>query len=116
MANFPALKTGALAQYPLSREVRFSTEAVRFIDGSRQTFRLYGRPLRRWTVSLTLLDEQEMANLILFIETAGRGLFTFTDPVTGEIVPNCLISGEQFDAVMEGELNSRTTIEIEETA
>ncbi len=34
MATFPVLKTGAAAQYPLDRGVRFSTQAVRFMDGS----------------------------------------------------------------------------------
>ena len=68
MATFPVLKTGAVAQYPLERGVRFSTQAVRFMDGSRQRFRLYGPGLRRWTLKLDLLDEQELGAVISFVE------------------------------------------------
>ena len=51
MATFPYLKTGAAAQYPLDFGVRFATQAVRFLDGSQQSFRLYGSGLRRWTLN-----------------------------------------------------------------
>jgi hypothetical protein len=34
MSAFPALKTGAVLQYPAQRAVQFSTDVVQFIDGS----------------------------------------------------------------------------------
>jgi hypothetical protein len=116
MMTFPALKTGAVAQYPLERGVRFSTQAVRFLDGSQQRFRLYGNGLRRWTVKLNLLDEQELGAVIAFVEAQGSAVFAFTDPVSGTTASNCVISGEQFDAAMTSEAMGKTTVLIEEIA
>ena len=116
MATFPILKTGALAQYPLAREVRFSTQAVRFMDGSQQRFPLLGNGIRRWTVKLDQLDEAELGAVISFVEQQESETFTLTDPVTGDIVPSCAISGEQFTAGMTHELNGQTTLVIEEVA
>jgi hypothetical protein len=116
MATFPVLKTGAIAQYPLDRGVSFSTQAVRFMDGSQQRFRLYGSGLRRWTLKLDQLDEQELAAVVAFVEQQGNAVFAFTDPVTGDSVPTCAISGEQFDATMTNEMSGQTTVVIQEIA
>jgi hypothetical protein len=114
--TFPTLKTGAVAQYPLECGVRFSTQAVRFLDGSRQRFRLYGGGLRQWAVKLDLLDERELSAVIAFVEGQGSAVFAFTDPVSGSIAASCVISGEQFDATMTNEMSGRTTVVIEEIA
>jgi hypothetical protein len=114
MATFPVLKTGAVAQYPLDRAVRFSTQAVRFMDGSQQRFRLYGAGLRRWTLKLDLLDEQELAAVIAFVEQQGSAIFAFTDPLTNVNVATCVIAGEQFDVTMNREMSGQTTVVIEE--
>src|ERR1700722_17745494 len=116
MATFPILKTGAPAQYPLDRGVRYATQAVRFMDGSRQRFRLYGTGLRKWTLKLDELDEQELGAVIAFVEQQGSATFTFTDPTTGVAVPNCIISGQQFDATMNREMSGQATVVIEEIA
>lgn len=116
MATFPVLKTGAVAQYPLDYGVRFSTQAVRFMDGSQQKFRLYGNGLRRWTLKLDLLGEDELAALIAFVEEQGGTPFSFVDPATGAIASKCVISGQQFDATMTGEMRGQSTIVIEEIA
>jgi hypothetical protein len=116
MATFPVLKTGAVAQYPLDRGVRFSTQAVRFMDGSRQRFRLHGTGLRRWTLKLAQLDEEELGAVIAFVEQQTGATFAFTDPVTGDNVATCIISGQQFDATMNREMSGQTTIVIEEIA
>src|SRR5579863_9481894 len=113
MATFPVLKTGAVAQYPLERGVRFSTQAVRFMDGSRQRFRLYGVGLRRWTLKLDLLGEDELAVVIAFVEQQGSAPFAFTDPATGAIASSCVISGDQFSVTMNAEMRGQTTIVIE---
>ena len=91
MANFPALKTGAYAQYPSDRARRFSTSVYRFLDGSEQRFAHYAGPLRRWTIRLDLLDEGEVATLEqFFISQSGReGTFSFTDPFTATVCPSC---------------------------
>ena len=116
MAAFPVLKTGAVAQYPLGFGVRFATQAVRFLDGSQQKYRLTGTGLRRWTVNLDRLDEQELSAVIAFVEQQGSAVFAFTDPFSGTNVQNCVLSGEQFDATMEREMSGRTTVVIEEIA
>ena len=116
MATFPILKTGAVAQYPLDRGVRFSTQAVRFMDGSQQKFRLIGAGLRRWTLKLDLLDEEELGAVIAFVEQQTSATFAFTDPVTGDNVPACIISGEQFDATLNRDMSGQTTVVIEEIA
>ncbi len=116
MASFPALKTGAAAQYPLGYGVRFSTQAVRFMDGSQQRFALYGTGLRRWTLKLDLLGEDELAAVIGFVEQQGSAPFAFTDPATGAVASTCVISGKQLDVTMQGEMKGQTTIVIEEIA
>ena len=114
--NFPTLKTGAAAQYPLDRGVRFATQAVRFMDGSQQRFRLYGAGLRRWTLKLDMLDEQELGAVIAFVEQQGSAPFAFTDPATGAIAATCVISGERLDVTMKSEMSGQTTVTIEEIA
>lgn len=114
MATFPVLKTGAVAQYPLGYGVRYSTQSVRFMDGSQQKFRICGTGLRRWTIKLDLLDEEELGALIAFIEQQQSAVFAFTDPFTGNVAANCVISGQRFDATMKQEMNGQTTIVIEE--
>lgn len=116
MAGFPVLKTGAVAQYPLDYGVRFLTQAVRFMDGSRQRFGLYGNGLRRWTLKLELLGEDELAAVIAFVEEQGSAPFAFTDPTTGAVAAACVISGEQLDVTMNGEMRGQTTVVIEEIA
>ena len=116
MPDFPALKTGAVAQYPLEYGVRFATQAVRFMDGSWQRFPLYGAGLRRWTLKLDLLDEDELAAVIAFVERQGSAPFAFTDPNTGAIAPTCVISGRHLDVTMKGEFRGETSIVIREVA
>ena len=116
MATFPTLKTGAIAQYPLPVSTRFSTQTVQFLDGSQQTFRLYPSALRRWSVQLDALDEQELDSFVSFVEAQGGAPFSFTDPVTGQSVANCIISGDQAGAAMTQEINGQTQFVIEEVA
>jgi len=116
MATFPVLKTGAVAQYPLACGVRFSTQAVRFMDGSQQKFRLIGAGLRRWTLKLDLLDEEELGAVIAFVEQQTSATFAFTDPVTGDNVAACIVSGEQFDATLNRDMSGQTTVVIKEIA
>ena len=116
MASFPTLKTGAPAQYPLDRGVQYSTQAVRFMDGSRQRFKLYGTGLRKWTLKLRLLDEQELGAVIAFVEQQGSAPFAYTDPTTGAVAARCVISGNQFDATLTHEMDGQTTVVIEEIA
>ncbi len=64
---------------------KFSTQVVRFLDGSEQRFPGYGATLQRWVIRLDLLDEGELTNLQQFFESEGgrAGNFRFTDPFDG---------------------------------
>lgn len=115
MATFPTLRTGAVAQYPLKKTTTFQTQAVRFLDGSRQTFRILGA-LRSWSVQLSLLDERELGSVIAFAEQQGTAPFAFRDPVTGVTVATCILSGQTFDAGMTDEMKAQTSVLIEEIA
>lgn len=115
MATFPTLlKTGAIAQYPLVRISSLSTQSVRFLDGSKQTYQLTGAGLRRWGIDLRLLDESEVSAVIAFAEQVGTGTFSFTNPVTGEMAAKCVIAGAQLDTSLVDELDATATLGIEE--
>jgi phage-related protein len=115
-AAFPTLRTGAVAQYPLARTIRFQTTSVRFLDGSRQRYRIRSAGLRSWTVKLNLLDQQELAAVNAFVEQQGTATFAFTDPVSGDTVSPCILGTRSFDAGMTDEMNAEATIVIEEIA
>ena len=99
MANFPLLKTGAVVQYPVTRKLRFSTQVLRFLDGTEQRFREFPSSVRKWVVHLDLLDETEVADIEdFFLSTQGRlGMFSFTDPWDGVEYPNCSLEDDQFE-------------------
>jgi hypothetical protein len=114
MPDFPVLKTGAAAQYPLDQTVRFQTQAVDFLDGSKQRYALQGRGLRSWAIKLDLLDDREFAAISDFVGQVTDTSFLFTDPVSGESAIKCVLSGEAFDSVMKGEMTGQTTLTIRE--
>jgi hypothetical protein len=116
MAVFPTLRTGAVAQYPLDRTDRFQTQAVQFLDGSRQRYPIYGAGLRRWGIRLDLLDDRELAAVIAFAEQQRGATFSFLDPVSGVSAPKCIIAGEQFSANAGGEMRNQASLVIEEIA
>ncbi|MFN7920749.1 MAG: DUF2460 domain-containing protein [Bryobacteraceae bacterium] len=97
MAQFPALKTGAILQYPAERRSGFSTAVVRFLDGSEQRFRERKTGLRRWAVRLELLTDSELAALEeFFASQQGRqGEFEFADPWDGTTHPKCCFASEE---------------------
>src|SRR5262245_2510199 len=104
MADFPALKSGAVAQYPSDRGRVFSTGVARFVDGSEPRFPKYGAALRRWTIRLSLLDEAELHTLERFVrDQAGRsGVFSFTDPWDDTEYPNCSFDRDDFEQMLDG--------------
>ncbi|HEY4363156.1 MAG TPA: DUF2460 domain-containing protein [Bryobacteraceae bacterium] len=116
MANFPVLKTGAIAQYPSDRTRSFSTRVFRFLDGSEQRFPGFGAALRQWTIRLDLLDEAEMEILKEFFGSAeGRaGTFSFTDPFDGTAHVNCSFASDTLAARFEGPMKSATQVIVKE--
>jgi phage-related protein len=115
MPDFPVLKTGVAAQYPLGQSVRFQTQTVEFLDGSKQRYALQRRGLRTWTVKLDLLDDREFRAIVDFVERVGSASFLFTDPVSGDSGINCILAGDTFDSVMNGEMTGQATLVIQET-
>ncbi len=116
MANFPALKTGAVAQYPADRTRQFSTQVYRFLDGSEQRFPGYGAALRQWTIRLDLLDEAELSNLqVFFLSEEGRaGSFTFTDPWDGAVYSNCSFGSDTLAMQFQGPHNGVSQVTVKE--
>ncbi|MCC6585583.1 MAG: hypothetical protein IT168_02590 [Bryobacterales bacterium] len=94
--TFPALKTGAVTQYPLVEVDEFKNVSVRFVDGTSQRFRLQRGGRKRWTVRLDALDELEMAGLEAFVKSqaGSSGEFSFTDPETEVVYANCSFEGD----------------------
>jgi len=114
MSTFPALKTGAVMQYPAPRAVKFSTLVLQFVDGSEQRFRGYAAPVHRWAIQLNLLDQSELQTLQEFF----RGLdgaaqnFAFTDPANGTNYPSCRLESDSMAAAVAAEWNGQTSLTI----
>jgi hypothetical protein len=97
MIEFPRLKTGAVAQYPSTQITSFKTHVCTFLDGSEQRYRQRGRVHRRWIISLSQLNEDELASMDEFFRSnqGETGHFSFHDPWDEVIYENCsLENGE----------------------
>ncbi len=116
MANFPALKTGAFAQYPSDRAQNFSTQVYRFMDGSEQRFPAYAASLRRWVIRLDLLEESELTALEdFFVSEGGRaGVFSFRDPFDSTVYSNCSFDSDELDLSFAGCQDGAASIVIKE--
>src|SRR5258708_3829781 len=113
MSTFPALKTGAIIQFPASRALDFTTDVIQFIDGAEQRFRDYGQPYRRWMIRLDLLDETEIQSTRAFVQENGTaGLFSFTDPWDGTVYPTCRIEGTGLLDQLNGPAQGATSLTI----
>ncbi len=115
--TFPQLRTGAIAQYPLSRQLAAPSETVRFLDGAEQHYRNLG-PLRRWSIALRLLSAAELANLREFFhQQKGRwGAFAFTDPLSGITYPACSFADDAFPELHDGEVRAGVQLTVYEHA
>lgn len=116
MLRFPNLKTGAPAQYPFVRAWNWKTEVARFVDGSEQRHRELGDGVKKWVVSLELLDEQEARDLMEFVEAVrgGQGSFEFTDPVDGTVYPDCSLDGDIIEFTWDDQDSIRVQLTIRE--
>ena len=116
MATFPALKTGAVAQYPSDRQPSFSTQVVRFLNGSEQRFPAFGTALRQWVIRLDLLDESELTILqLFFVSQGGRAqVFTFTDPFDGTVYTSCSFGSDVLELSFNGPQQGQATVTVVE--
>jgi hypothetical protein len=112
MLRFPALASGAVAQYPAACVRDCRTRILQYTDGSEQRYAEVGGPLLRWHIRLDRLTEEEADNLMRFLaEARGRaGAFSFTDPWTGIEHENCTLEHDR--AVVEFEDNARARAAI----
>jgi hypothetical protein len=116
MATFPALNSGAIAQYPLPVYVAQSTQVTRFLDGSDQRCVVRARPVRWWVVKLSLLNDTELATLEeFFAEQQGSfGLFDFPDPLTGQAIANCRLATSELTTLYEAADQGSTEVTVME--
>jgi hypothetical protein len=117
MVTFPTLTTGAIAQYPLTLSLDADVQVIQFVDGSGQRFTNQAKLLRRWRIEMNALDEAEIQALeAFFVELGGAyGNFAFPDPITGSLVPNCMLETAEMTSKYEGVDCSSTSIYIRET-
>jgi Conserved hypothetical protein 2217 (DUF2460) len=117
MTDFPVLKTGAVIQYPAEKAIRFSTQVIRFVDGSEQRFRDFDVSLRRWIIRLDTLDETELGALRNLFRTqrGAAGTFSFTDPWDGTTYDKCNLESDEMVEDFLNEGKSRTTLVVRET-
>ncbi len=111
MNTFPTLNTGAITQYPAQAGSTFSSQVLQFVDGSEQRFPGYAAPVQRWSVKLELLDEDEVTTLAEFFSNVSgpAGSFSFTDPGTGTVYPNCSFEDDECSVqIQPGDLGSIT--------
>ena len=115
-ATFPALKTGAITQYPATKSTQYSSFVLRFLDGSDQRYRDYSAPLRRWTIQLNMLDEAELNALDHFFNSQqGRfETFTFVDPWTQSTIPSCSVEQDSLEYELSGEMRGSTSLVVVE--
>jgi hypothetical protein len=116
MATFPPLKTGAVAQYPAIKSLRFQNQIVRFVDGNEQRYRDSAGPLHQWVIRLDQLDETELASLEAFF-LANQGSFasfTFIDPWDATSYPNCSAGSDQLELTSVEELQNTTSVTVTE--
>ncbi len=118
MATFPHLKTGAVLQYPASREIRSATQVLTFVDGSEQRYRERATALQRWLIRLDLLDEGEVRQIEeFFLSEQGRyGSFSFVDPWDGEEFPNCSLEDDRLAATFREEGRGRVSFVVRQNA
>src|SRR5215471_6312039 len=112
MAMFPSLKTGAVAQYPLTRRVTFQNQSLTFVDGTQQRYRDGAAVRLRWEIRLQDLDDGELAAVEeLFLASQGTfGSFTFTDPEDGTRYENCSFESDRLDVISLEEMRGSTQL------
>lgn len=116
MAQFPRLKTNAVAQYPSGAGRTYRTEVLRFVDGGEQRYPQSADGGRYWLIRLDLLDEAEAdAVRRFFDQQSGRfGRFTFVDPWTDEEVANCAFSSDVLEVEFRSQNRASASVKIVE--
>ncbi len=116
MATFPLLKTGAVAQYPATKSLRFQNQIVRFVDGNEQRYRDSAGPLHQWIIRLDWLDETEMAAIEdFFLSNQGSfASFAFIGSLGRHILSELQLASDQLQLTSVAELHGRTSVTVTE--
>ncbi len=116
MATFPALSSGAVAQYPLPAYVTQTTQVIRFLNGSDQRCVVRARPVRWWVIKLSLLNDAELAQLEGFFmaQQGAFGLFDFPDPVSGQTIANCRLATSELSTLYDAADQGSTELTVME--
>lgn len=114
MALFPRLKTGAVAQFPSQKKYEYSTEVLRFLDGTEQRFRRYPAAIERWEIALDLLDEVELRAVEAFhsAQAGCFGTFEFFDPWDEVEYSDCSFENDRLEMSAEDHRRGRTKLVI----
>ncbi len=114
MTVFPALRTGAVIQYPAERSTAYSTSVSRFVDGTEQRSPDHPTAVRKWTVRLNQLDEGELAALDAFFTLVhgSADAFSFTDPWDGTVYHNCTLQQDDIQQIWNAPGDARTQLVI----
>ncbi len=117
MVTFPSLKSGAVAQFPMPVLTGQGVRVVRFMDGSDQRYLLQGRTYRSWQIQLQFLDEDELAAVEAFFtaQSGDYSTFTFPDPFSNQLVPNCRFGGPALTTTYEDVDAASTSLWVIET-
>jgi hypothetical protein len=96
--------------------VRYRNQALRFLDGTEQRYRDCAGPLLRWEISLSRLDEGEIAAIEAFFEQnqGAFGNFVFTDPWDGTAYPDCSLETDRLETVSLAEMDGATVLTVVE--
>lgn len=116
MADFPQLRSGAVAQYGSDQSRSYSTHICKFLDGVEQRFPRYGSPLSTWLVRLDYLDENELNVLEEFHVSMGgqSGSFAFVDPWDGMLYPKCSFANDSISLERRSEGRGIASVFIQE--
>ncbi len=116
MAEFPVLKTGAVAQYPSQRTIAYATTVLRFVDATEQRYREFAAPERTWVIRLSLLDDAEMTAVDEFLRAQRGELhdFAFTDPWDSTVYGSCRLIGGDSSLEYVGERRGQAALMVRE--
>ena len=116
MADFPKLKSNAVAQYPATKAIVYRNQTLRFLDGREQRYRDSAGSRREWMIRLIALDAAEVSLLSeFFSQQRGRlGSFAFTDPWDGARHEDCSLDSDELQWELIGELSTNMTLKIVE--
>ena len=94
-ANFPTIKTGAVAMNGTSRELEMPTKVHEFTDSTEQRWAMRA-PLSRFTLVFTDISGYDLANIRQFVATV-KGGFDQTWDITlkGITYSNCSLAEDK---------------------